>query len=754
MADVEKININSTNYDIADAKALRNKSTTATGSFVDERAGNGTWPTGGSNLTYSIVIGNGAYVASSSTSNSITILGNGAYVTGSNSTAIGASAITSSYATAVGERASASASYAVAVGNNSIANYTHNVAIGQNAKANGGSYSLATGGNSSATAAGTTAVGASTSASKTGATALGNDAKAYAQFSVAVGSSAETGVNTTGAIAIGRLAGTSSSASNAIAIGNAAKVIQQNSIQIGQGTNQTYGSTQIRDWQLLNNNGKIPEERLPDGIKTATPQFPNLYDINEEKVSEQAILYTGVTNDSYKNSQFYRGRVRYGYPHFACGYVDTEWIDSQNDVTIDQQKLFTKLAEVTKQRIDDDDVENGLIGGDNAEQSIYLYYDADNDYYFLRFDSDSFEKAFNGTPDDITGLSFDDLADYGIYFRNFHKPSDLEGEYEFCDIYYYAPVYIDSYDWHDSPSYINYFKFLEGINDSDWGVGVVISGYDTWDFVVDGTSYTCPVIPKAYEYNGDEYDGIEFRWEWNGTDWTQYINGEDIDRSWSTEDLYDTFGIYVEPGEEENVEYINLYVRGGDQRYWEQFDPVDASHFCTAAEKTSIQNDITRLQNTSFQLIESATDLDTIKTSGAYWINVSGCTNLPSTASGSKSMFLFVTATDDNTVKQVLLADRIAKNYGSTNYGTYASNMYVRSLSGGTWRSWEVILTPTDLMFLQGFDKTKKQVIGHTANTNNAAWQEASGGGSYTAGDGIDITNDVISVDDLDCGTM
>lgn len=28
------------------------------------------------------------------------------------------------------------------------------------------------------------------------------------------------------------------------------------------------------------------------------------------------------------------------------------------------------------------------------------------------------------------------------------------------------------------------------------------------------------------------------------------------------------------------------------------------------------------------------------------------------------------------------------------------------------------------------------------------------GGGSYTAGDGIDITSDVISVSNLDCGTM
>ena len=29
-----------------------------------------------------------------------------------------------------------------------------------------------------------------------------------------------------------------------------------------------------------------------------------------------------------------------------------------------------------------------------------------------------------------------------------------------------------------------------------------------------------------------------------------------------------------------------------------------------------------------------------------------------------------------------------------------------------------------------------------------------SGGGSYTAGDGINITNDVISVSNIDCGTM
>jgi len=35
----------------------------------------------------------------------------------------------------------------------------------------------------------------------------------------------------------------------------------------------------------------------------------------------------------------------------------------------------------------------------------------------------------------------------------------------------------------------------------------------------------------------------------------------------------------------------------------------------------------------------------------------------------------------------------------------------------------------------------------------NAVWANA-GGGSYTAGDGINITNDVISVGDIDCGVM
>lgn len=726
MADVEKININSTDYDIADAKALRNKDTAGSNSFIDTKAGTTQYPTTEAHVK-SVIIGPETYVISTTYRTGITILGDGAYTGASYATVIGHMAhANGSQTVSVGYNANAGANQAIAIGNGATASATSGIAVGPSSNASQ-NYTTALGSSASATNSYATAIGAQTSATAQYSTTIGSGAATYttgSTYAVAVGYGARAASS---AVALGG-ANTQATGTVSVALGAFAKATANYAAQIGEGTNSSYGTLQFRNWQLVKGDGKIPEERLPNGIKSATPQFPNLYDMAEEKVSETAILYTGATNDGYTNSQFYRGRVRYGYPHFGCGWVDDGWLDSQNDVMIDQQKFFTKLAEVTKQRIDNNDVENGLIGGSNAEQTIYLYYDADNDYYFIRFDSDSFEKVFNGAPDDITGLSFEDFADYGIYFRNFHKPSDLEGEYEICDIDYYAPAYIDNYDWNNSPSYVNYFKFLNGLADSDWGIGRVIPNYDTWGFEVDGTTYNCPVIPKTYEYDGSEYDGVEVRWEWDSSgegSWVQYINGEDINRSWSTEDLYDIFGIYVEPGEESNVEYIGLTVRGGDQRYWDQFDPVDTSHFCTAAEKTSMQGDINRLRNTSFQLVENATDLNTRTTSGAYHIQALGCTNLPSTASASRDMFLFVTRTDANNVKQVLITDYVRKSYDNQNYGTYCSNIYVRTLSGGDWRSWEAILTPTDLMFLPGFDKTKKQVIGHNADDANIIWIDA-----------------------------
>lgn len=739
MADVKILN----GYDIKDAKALRNKSTTAAGSFVDTKAGTTTYPTTGSNLTStgSIVIGNASYISANISLSGITIYGSGAHVNNSYATAVGYSSNVALQSAAFGAISSASASYTVAAGYNATATQQYAVAIGFASNAPKG---------------GATAVGAQASATAQYSTAVGRNAKAYSSnstYAVAVGYGAKAG---TTAVALGG-ANTEATGTVSVALGGYAKATANYAVQIGQGTNASYGTLQFRDWQLVNNNGKIPEERLPDGIKTATPQFPNLYDINEEKVSEQAILYTGTTNDMYTNSQFYRGRVRYGYPRFYCGWVDNEWLNSYNDVMIDQQKFFTKLAEVTKQRIDNNDVANGLIGGDNAEMSIYLKYDADNNYYFLRFDSDSFEKAFNGTPDDITGLSFEDLADYGIYFRNFHKPSDLEGEYEFCNICYYAPAYIDSYDFGSNPNYMNYLKFLEGINDGDWGIGVVIKDPNTWDFVVDGTSYTCPVIPKTYEYNGNEYDGVEFRWEWNGTDWSEYINGTYCGYEWTTQEMYDKFGIKIESGKESNVEHVGLTVRGGDQRYWEQFDPVNIENFATADQFEGLSNEVDALKNWSVQVVTGGKDLNNYTTEGVYQFIGAPITNAPSTLGNRFIMLVQVLPT---LIKQIIFATKVNSVVGNTSLSSYAPTIFHRTRNSGVWASWQTVLSGDWANYVTGFDRTKQQKLIHQDNSNGDAtsavpiWVEDTSGSSYTEGSGIDITGNVISVDDLDCGTM
>ena len=713
MADVEKININSTDYDIADAKALRNKDTAGTNSFIDTRAGTAQYPTTQAHIN-SLILGKEAHVRDTTSRAGFTILGEGAYANMSYATVIGNMAhANGSQTTAIGYAANAGGNQAVAIGNNATANSVLGIAIGSGATINSGSYSILIGSGSGLT--GQSSI------------LLGYGASISADYSMAFGRGSTVGSNSSYSVAIGYGATASNNSGHSISLGYNARTTTNYATQIGEGTNGSYGTLQFRGWQLVDSNGKIPEERFPDSVKTSSPALPNLYDIDEEKVSEKAILYTGTTNDIYTNSQFYRGRSHYGYPRFSCGWVDSEWLDSQNDVMIDQQKFFTKLAEVTKQRIDNNDVANGLIGGDNSEMSIYLKYDADNDYYFLGFDSDSFEKAFNGTPDDITGLSFDDLADYGIYFRNFHKPSDLEGENEFCDIYYYAPVYIDSYDWNNSPNYMNYFKFLEGINDGDWGIGVVISGYDTWDFVVDGTSYTCPVIPKTYEYNGDEYDGVEFRWEWNGTDWSEYINGTYCGFEWTTQEMYDKFGIKIDSGNESAIDHIGFTVRGAEQRYWQQFNPIDGSKFATAAAVSSLQSALNVDEETKmFKRFQSARDLDTMTTAGQYKVEAIGSTNLPTQASAARYFWLFVTnyANLGNEIRQVLIADHVTMTSGGGDYSRYAPNIFVRCKYNNIWSSWKPLLTDEASVWIQGFDRTKKQMLVHLGNNNTMLWED------------------------------
>lgn len=120
----------------------------------------------------------------------------------------------------------ASGNYSTAIGSGSIASNTGAIAIsGQDSNAT--YITQATGEQS-------IAVGCSASATKAMATAIGPTASATGNYSTAIGSS--------------------SSASGA------------NAIQLGQGTNSTANTLQFRSYTLLDANGKIPAERLPDDI--------------------------------------------------------------------------------------------------------------------------------------------------------------------------------------------------------------------------------------------------------------------------------------------------------------------------------------------------------------------------------------------------------------------------------------------------------------------------------------------------------
>lgn len=103
----------------------------------------------------------------------------------------------------------------------------------------------------------------------------GNNSRANAIYSIALG--AESSVNTYtayNAIAIGK--GTTSSGKGSIAIGgdterdqltNGATASADQSIQLGEGTNSIAKTFQVYSYQLLDGNtGKIPVDRLPEGI--------------------------------------------------------------------------------------------------------------------------------------------------------------------------------------------------------------------------------------------------------------------------------------------------------------------------------------------------------------------------------------------------------------------------------------------------------------------------------------------------------
>jgi len=91
------------------------------------------------------------------------------------------------------------------------------------------------------------------------------------------GSGTGTGAKDSGAVAVGKAA--AALGINAVALGRGAVAgatgarTTQATVQLGAGTNTNDGTLQFRSWQLVNAEGKIPAERLPEigGMAFVTP---------------------------------------------------------------------------------------------------------------------------------------------------------------------------------------------------------------------------------------------------------------------------------------------------------------------------------------------------------------------------------------------------------------------------------------------------------------------------------------------------
>ncbi len=95
-------------------------------------------------------------------------------------------------------------------------------------------------------------------------TLVGNDTSGTHPASVAVGYGATANNYGTS------LGSSAVTAVSAIAIGNSAEATAENAIQLGSGTNAEANTFNVGDYKLLGSDGKIPTERMPDGLLTNT----------------------------------------------------------------------------------------------------------------------------------------------------------------------------------------------------------------------------------------------------------------------------------------------------------------------------------------------------------------------------------------------------------------------------------------------------------------------------------------------------
>ena len=689
MADVEKLNINSTDYDIADAKALRNKDNVGSGTFVDSRAGTTTYPTPGTNLTDSTIIGNKAYINNNNNLSSITVVGANTYTGSSNVTA---------------------------VGSDSSVNGAYGTAIGRNASIASGNYA--------------TLVGSSSYTDKNYATALGMSTFIAGDYGTAVGYGTSIATNSSYCTALGARSGISTAYSHfSTAVGYNATVRTSYAIQLGGGTNSNAGSLQFRDWPLVNGSGEIYEERLPSIVKFTTDEPTILDRQDDEALRKLAFMYTGEDNALFKHGLCYQAKAKQGHPKFRCSYTSTDYIPRGECVQVDNEKLFLKLAEISKARYEDEgNWENSLIGGDNAEQGFYFYYNVNDAQWRIEIDSDSLERGFTGTPDAYYFEQGETLEDFGIYVKDLTLPTDEGVEEEMFDISYYAPAYCDSYSSGSDLSSVNYIKLMEEMRDTDWGFGFVIPNMETWEYEVDGTIYVMPVIPETYisSKDGDEYDGVTVRWEWNEPTWVLYINGDSTGREYTTAQLEQTFGIVLDYSEED-TEYIEFTFRGAKQLYWEQFNPIDDTEYAKQEDLDALETQVQPLFDWKVnEQTGNMYNLNNYTTPGWYYFpNASNVTNKPSSL--GIGFMLLVQKNSNNIISQHLFACVSTNIISGTNYGYETSMVYSRVFAFNYWYAWQSYLTTgTMCNLITGYDKTKKQYLVHDVDSTRLKWEDAA----------------------------
>lgn len=196
---------------------------------------------------------------------------------------------------------------ALAVGNGAVASQPLSVAFGPSAKANGGLL----------------AIGYLTTASGFNSMAMGWNAKATADF--------------------------------ALAFGYGATASEYSSIQIGTGTNSTEGTTQIRDWTLLDANGNIPVKRLANAFPTVTDS------------SETSVTLTPIKNNIYNYTELTSIDIS------APSSVDPSFISQVNFTSGATATVFTNTGSYSL--VGDDVTDGTFTPVSNKRYSLILYYD-------------------------------------------------------------------------------------------------------------------------------------------------------------------------------------------------------------------------------------------------------------------------------------------------------------------------------------------------------------------------------------------